>query len=216
MKEMDYPILRAKMLKEQFIKKGISDKSVLNTMSKIKRHLFVAEALRSRAYGDYPLPIGNNQTISQPFMVAFMTQALRLSSEDIVLEIGTGSGYQTSVLSTLCKKVYSIERIEDLAWKAKQRLSELGYNNIEIKAEDGTCGWKEKSPFNAILVTAGSPKIPQALIDQLAEGGRLVIPVGDTYFQRLKIVNKRKGELKEIDSVDCRFVKLIGHYGWPE
>ncbi|MGA1868073.1 MAG: protein-L-isoaspartate(D-aspartate) O-methyltransferase [bacterium] len=213
---MDYQILRDKMLQEQFIDKGITDKAVLNAMSKVKRHLFVAEALAMRAYGDYPLPIGNNQTISQPYMVAFMTQALHISPQDIVLEIGTGSGYQTAVLSMLCKKVYSIERIEDLARKAKQRLDELGYHNIEIKAGDGTYGWKEKSPFNAILVTAGSPGIPKSLTHQLAEGGRLVIPVGDKAFQSLKIVTKINGALMEKDSIGCIFVKLIGHYGWPE
>jgi len=183
-------------------------------MKKVPRHLFVEEALQSQAYSDHPLPIGEKQTISQPYMVALMTEALQLKGNEKVLEIGAGSGYQSAILAELAERVFSIERIRALAIKARQLLYELGYINIEIKIFDGTYGWAEEAPFDGIIVTAGAPDIPQPLVDQLVMDGRLVIPVGDAYVQDLIRVTKTKGEMKKEDLGGCRFVKLIGKYGW--
>jgi len=183
-------------------------------MKKVPRHLFIEEALQSQAYSDHPLPIGEKQTISQPYMVALMTEALQLKEKEKVLEIGAGSGYQTAILAELAEKVFSIERIRSLAIKARQLLYELGYFNVEIKIFDGTHGWMEEAPFNAIIVTAGAPDIPQPLLDQLAIDGRLVIPVGDAYAQDLMRMTKTKEGIKKEDLGGCRFVKLIGKYGW--
>ena len=202
------------MVEEQIISRGIKDAKLIAAMKKIPRHLFVEEALHSQAYTDHPLPIGEKQTISQPYMVALMTEALQLKEKDKVLEIGTGSGYQTAILAELAEKVFSIERIRSLAIKARQLLYELGYYNIEIKIFDGTYGWVEEAPFDAILVTAGAPEIPQPLLDQLAMGGRLVIPIGDAYVQDLIRVTKTEEGTKKEDLGGCRFVKLIGRYGW--
>jgi protein-L-isoaspartate(D-aspartate) O-methyltransferase len=211
---IDFPKARLKMVEEQITSRGIKDARLIAAMKKIPRHLFVEEALQSQAYTDHPLPIGEKQTISQPYMVALMTEALLLTGKEKVLEIGTGSGYQTAILAELCEKVFSIERIRPLAIRARKLLYELGYFNVEIKIFDGTFGWREESPFDAILVTAGSPDIPQPLIDQLAAGGRLVIPVGDTFIQELFRVTKIEGGVKKEDMGGCRFVKLIGEYGW--
>jgi protein-L-isoaspartate(D-aspartate) O-methyltransferase len=183
-------------------------------MKKIPRHLFVEEALQNQAYRDHPLPIGEKQTISQPFMVALMTEALLLTGKEKVLEIGTGSGYQTAIVAELSEKVFSVERIRPLAIRARKLLYELGYFNVEIKIFDGTFGWMEQSPFDAIVVTAGSPDIPQPLIDQLAIGGRLVIPVGNTFVQDLFRVTRTEEGVKKESLGGCRFVKLIGKYGW--
>ena len=202
------------MVEEQIISRGIKDAKVIAAMKKIPRHLFVEEALQSQAYSDHPLPIGEKQTISQPYMVALMTEALQLTGKEKVLEIGTGSGYQTAILAELSEKVFSIERIRSLAIRARKLLYELGYFNVEIKIFDGTFGWMEESPFDAIIVTAGSPDIPQPLIDQLAIGGRLVIPVGDAFVQDLIRVTKTEEGIKKEDLGGCRFVKLIGKYGW--
>jgi protein-L-isoaspartate(D-aspartate) O-methyltransferase len=185
-------------------------------MKKVPRHLFVEEALQGQAYGDHPLPIGEKQTISQPYMVALMTEALELKGREKVLEIGAGSGYQTAILAEIALNVFSIERIRSLAIQARKLLYELGYLNVEIKFSDGTYGWSEESPFNAILVTAGGPDIPQVLIDQLVMGGRLVIPVGDSYIQNLIIVTKTEEGIRKEDLGGCRFVKLIGKYGWED
>jgi protein-L-isoaspartate(D-aspartate) O-methyltransferase len=211
---MDFPKARLKMVEEQIISRGIKDPRLIAAMKKVPRHLFVEEALQSQAYSDHPLPIGEKQTISQPYMVALMTEALQLKEKEKVLEIGAGSGYQTAILSELAEKVFSIERIRSLAIKARQLLYELGYFNVEIKIFDGTHGWLEEAPFNAIIVTAGAPNIPQPLIDQLAIDGRLVIPVGDAYVQDLIRVTKTKEGIRKEDLGGCRFVKLIGKYGW--
>ena len=202
------------MVEEQIVSRGIKDDKLIAAMKKIPRHLFVEEALQNQAYSDHPLPIGEKQTISQPYMVALMTEALLLTGKEKVLEIGTGSGYQTAILAELSEKVFSIERIRPLAIRARKLLYELGYFNVEIKIFDGTFGWMEESPFDAILVTAGSPDIPQPLIDQLTMGGRLIIPVGDAFVQDLFRVIKTEEGVKKEDLGGCRFVKLIGKYGW--
>jgi len=211
---IDFPKARLKMVEEQLTSRGIKDAGLIAAMKKIPRHLFVEEALQSQAYTYHPLPIGEKQTISQPYMVALMTEALLLTGKEKVLEIGTGSGYQTAILAEMSEKVFSIERIRPLAIRARKLLYELGYFNVEIKIFDGTFGWAEESPIDAILVTAGSPDIPQPLIDQLAPGGRLVIPVGDAFVQELFRVTKTEAEVKKEDLGGCRFVKLIGKYGW--
>jgi protein-L-isoaspartate(D-aspartate) O-methyltransferase len=211
---IDFPKARLKMVEEQIAFRGIKDAKLISAMKKIPRHVFVEEALQSQAYSDHPLPIGEKQTISQPYMVALMTEALLLTGKEKVLEIGTGSGYQTAILAELSEKVFSIERIRPLAIRARKLLYELGYFNVEIKIFDGTFGWMEESPFDAILVTAGSPDIPQPLIDQLTTGGRLVIPVGDAFVQDLFRVIKTDEGVKKEDLGGCRFVKLIGKYGW--
>jgi protein-L-isoaspartate(D-aspartate) O-methyltransferase len=211
---IDFPKARLKMVEEQIASRGIKDTKLISAMKKIPRHVFVEEALQSQAYSDHPLPIGEKQTISQPYMVALMTEALLLTGKEKVLEIGTGSGYQTAILAELSEKVFSIERIRPLAIRARKLIYELGYFNVEIKIFDGTFGWMEESPFDAILVTAGSPDIPQPLIDQLTMGGRLVIPVGDAFVQDLFRVIKTEEGVKKEDLGGCRFVKLIGKYGW--
>ncbi|MGZ3536122.1 MAG: protein-L-isoaspartate(D-aspartate) O-methyltransferase, partial [Thermodesulfobacteriota bacterium] len=202
------------MVEEQIVSRGIKDAKLIEAMKKIPRHLFVEEALQSQAHTDHPLPIGEKQTISQPYMVALMTEALLLTGKEKVLEIGTGSGYQAAILAELSEKVFSVERIRSLAIRARKLLYELGYFNVEIKIFDGTFGWMEESPFDAIMVTAGSPDIPQPLIDQLSIGGRLVIPVGDALVQDLFRVTKTEEGVKKEDLGGCRFVKLIGKYGW--
>jgi protein-L-isoaspartate(D-aspartate) O-methyltransferase len=211
---IDFPKARLKMVEEQIVSRGIKDAKLIAAVKKIPRHLFVEEALQNQAYSDHPLPIGEKQTISQPYMVALMTEALLLTGKEKVLEIGTGSGYQTAILAELSEKVFSIERIRSLAIRARKLLYELGYFNVEIKIFDGTFGWIEERPFDAIIVTAGSPDIPQPLIDQLAMGGRLVIPVGDAFVQDLFRVTKAEEGIKKEDLGGCRFVKLIGKYGW--
>jgi len=202
------------MVEEQILSRGIRDSRVIEAMKKVPRHLFVEEALQSQGYSDHPLPIGEKQTISQPYMVALMTEALQLTGKEKVLEIGAGSGYQTAILAELGEKVFSIERIRSLAIRARKLLYELGYFNFEIKIFDGTYGWVEEGPFDAIIVTAGAPDIPQPLIDQLTIGGRLVIPVGDAFVQDLIRVTKTGEGIKREDLGGCRFVKLIGRYGW--
>ncbi len=213
---MDYESDKKIMVEQQLIGRGIRNRRVLDAMGKVPRHLFVEEALRSRAYGDYPLPIGEKQTISQPYMVALMTESLELKGNEKILEIGTGSGYQSAVLAELCDKVYSVERIKALAVKARERLDSLGYLNIAIKIFDGTYGWIEHSPYNAIIVTAGAPDIPKSLIDQLAVGGRMVIPIGDEFSQTLVKVEKGRDGITTTNICGCVFVKLVGNHGWKE
>lgn len=211
----DFKGLRDKMVKEQLTARGISDKRVLNAMAKIPREHFFRTGDQDFAYDDGAFPVGCGQTISQPYIVAVMTELLELERSEKVLEIGTGSGYQAAVLAELAKEVYSIERIPELANDAKNKLSDIGYKNIEIVVKDGTAGLLEKGPFDAIIVTAAAPKVPQALIDQLSdEGGRLVIPVGDRFSQILKKIKKYGGELIEERSIPCIFVPLIGQDGW--
>ena len=204
------------MVEEQIISRGIRDSEVIEAMKKVPRHLFVEEALQSQGYSDHPLPIGEKQTISQPYMVALMTEALQLVGKEKVLEIGAGSGYQTAILAELGERVFSIERIRSLAIRARKLLYELGYFNFEIKIFDGTYGWVEEGPFDSIIVTAGAPDIPQPLIDQLTIGGRLVIPVGDAFVQDLIRITKTGEGIKREDLGGCRFVKLIGRYGWED
>lgn len=211
---MDYDNARDIMVEEQLINRGIKDKRVLNAMGKVPRHLFIEEALRSRAYGDYPLPIGEKQTISQPYMVALMTESLQLKGNEKVLEIGTGSGYQSAVLAELCDKVYSVERIKSLAVKARERLNSLDYMNVAVKIFDGTYGWIEYAPYDAIIVTAGAPEIPQPLVNQLAISGRMIIPIGDEFSQTLVRVEKNKDGIITTNICGCVFVKLIGDFGW--
>jgi protein-L-isoaspartate(D-aspartate) O-methyltransferase len=211
---IDFPKARLKMVEEQIVSRGIKDAKLIAAMKKIPRHLFVEEALQNQAYSDHPLPIGEKQTISQPYMVALMTEALLLTGKEKVLEIGTGSGYQTAIVAEMSEKVFSVERIRSLAIRARKLLYDLGYFNVEIKIFDGTFGWMEESPFDAVVVTAGSPDIPQPLIDQLTIGGKLVIPVGDAFVQDLFRVTRTEGGVKKENLGGCRFVKLIGKYGW--
>ncbi|OGW10855.1 MAG: protein-L-isoaspartate O-methyltransferase [Nitrospinae bacterium RIFCSPLOWO2_12_39_16] len=213
---MDYESERKIMVAEQLIVRGIKDRRVLDAMGKVPRHLFVEEALRSRAYGDYPLPIGEKQTISQPYMVALMTESLELKGNEKVLEIGTGSGYQSAVLAELCDKVYSVERIKSLAVRARKQLDLLGYMNVAIKIFDGTYGWLEYAPYDAIIVTAGAPDIPKIIVDQLSVGGRMVIPIGDEFSQTLVKVEKKRDRITTTNICGCVFVKLVGNHGWKE
>ena len=211
---MDFRKARERMVKEQLIARGIRDTRVLGAMRKVPRHLFVEEALQNQAYSDRPLLIGEKQTISQPYMVALMTEGLDLEHDEKVLEIGTGNGYQTAILAELAEKVFSIERIRTLSKKARRTLDKLHYFNVILKVSDGTLGWPEYAPFDAIIVTAGSPKIPEPLIEQLAENGRLVIPVGDPYTQQLVKCTKTAEGVKQENLTVCRFVRLIGKHGW--
>ncbi|MDD5423748.1 MAG: protein-L-isoaspartate(D-aspartate) O-methyltransferase [Candidatus Omnitrophica bacterium] len=208
--------LRGSMVEEQLIPRGINDRRVLEAMRKVPRHLFVPGSSLENAYSDCPLPIGERQTISQPFMVALMTQSLGLSGGERVLEIGTGSGYQAAVLAELAKEVYSIDRYADLAKNAETVLGKLAYTNIRIKAGDGTEGWEEFAPFDAIIVTAGTPSIPQPLIDQLAQGGRLVVPVGGPLSQVLTLASKENSSVAQEEICGCVFVPLVGKYGWKQ
>ncbi|MFH1655430.1 MAG: protein-L-isoaspartate(D-aspartate) O-methyltransferase [Candidatus Omnitrophota bacterium] len=211
---MDPKILREDMVQSQLVARDIQDKKVLEVFRKVQRHKFVSEDMQLSAYADHPLPIGADQTISQPYMVALMTQLLNLKPEDRVLEIGTGSGYQAAILAELAKEVYSVERISSLAEIAEKVIKELGYKNVKIKVDDGSLGWEESSPFDAIIVTAASPEIPEALINQLAEKGRLVMPVGGGFGQTLVLVEKIKGKIITKNICGCVFVPLIGKYGY--
>jgi len=211
-----YERQREEMVRHQIEARGIKDPVVLSAFRSVPRHLFVSEALRDQAYGDYPLPIGEQQTISQPYIVAEMTQALELRKDDRVLEIGTGSGYQAAILAEIVYRVYTIERIRSLYIQARTLLDKLHYHNIVMRCSDGTAGWKDESPFDAIIVTAGAPHVPEKLLDQLAEGGRMVVPVGNQHSQDLiKVVKDKKG-IHKSNLGGCRFVKLIGEQGWKE
>ena len=204
------------MVKNQLIPRGIKDERVLEAMGKIPRHLFIEEALAGEAYNDHPVPIGEKQTISQPYIVALMTETLKLKGDENTLEIGTGSGYQTAILAELSSRVYTVERIKSLLVNARKLLAELGYSNILFKAFDGTLGWNEYAPFDAIMVTAGAPSLPGPLMDQLADNGRMIVPVGDRYSQELIKVIRKGSNLKQENLGGCRFVNLIGVHGWPD
>ncbi len=205
------------MVEEQIIRRGIVDGRVIEAMSKIPREMFVEEALQQKAYGDHPLPIGCGQTISQPFMVALMTQHLKLSGSERILEIGTGSGYQAAILAELAQKVYTIERVKILYEKAQKILLEkLRYKNIVAVLGDGSFGLSNFAPFDRIIVTAAAPEIPKPLTNQLVDNGILVIPKGDKFFQSLLIVTKTNGELHTKDAGGCVFVPLVGKYGWKD
>ena len=210
----DYRLARERMVKKQLIPRGITDKRVLHAIGTVQRHLFMEEALIGEAYNDHPMPIGHKQTISQPYIVALMTQALELTGDEMTLEIGTGSGYQTAILAELSEKVFTIERLRPLMEASRKRLYDLKYTNILFKAFDGTLGWQEYAPYDAIIVTAGAPKIPQPLLDQLADGGRMVVPVGDKFSQELIRIDRKKDDFKEKNLGGCRFVDLIGVHGW--
>ncbi len=211
----NFDALRKKMVETQLVARGIKDQRVLQAMLKVPRHLFVEEALWNRSYGDYALPIGEGQTISQPYMVAIMTELLAPEKDGKVLEIGTGSGYQAAVLAETASKVCTVERIGALGMRARKVLDFLGYSNIAVRTFDGTYGWRDEAPFDRIIVTAASPDVPKPLLEQLKDGGRMVIPIGDKYLQTLVVADKKPGgavDLKE--SIKCVFVPLIGAYGF--
>jgi protein-L-isoaspartate(D-aspartate) O-methyltransferase len=206
-----YSQKRHTMVEKDIKGRGVKDRKVLDTMLKVPRHLFVDEASRNKAYADHPLPIGEGQTISQPYVVALMTEALQLKSTDRVLEIGTGSAYQAAVLAELVKEVYTIEIRKNLADRAGVRLKDLGYGNVQVKYADGYFGWEEHAPFDAIIITASANHIPPPLIKQLKEGGRLIVPLGSTvYYQMLTLVTKRKGDLDVIQMAPVAFVPMTG------
>lgn len=195
---------------------GITDRRVLEVMGLIPRHLFIPVALWDHAYADHPVPIDCGQTISQPYIVALMTQALQVEKSDRVLEIGTGSGYQTAILAELAQHVYTIERFAELSEKARKLLTDAGYTNISFRVGDGTLGWPEEAPFQKIIVTAAAPEVPPSLVEQLAEGGRMVIPVGGRQLQTLLLLMKEHGQLRREELCACSFLPLIGKEGWPD
>lgn len=214
---MDYSIARRRMVETQIIARGVTDQRVLDAMLKVPRHLFVGEALRGHAYSDGSLPIGEKQTISQPYIVAAMTEALRLKGDERILEIGAGSGYQTAVLAQLVRRVYSIERISLLANHARKTLDQCGVTNVNLKVGDGTIGWKEQAPFDGVLVAAGAPVVPEDYLEQLEPGGCLVMPVGGTETQMLlRVIKHIDGHVEEEKLMGCRFVPLIGEHGWSD
>jgi protein-L-isoaspartate(D-aspartate) O-methyltransferase len=213
----DYAVLRERMVRDLIAGRGIGDQRVLEAFRKVPRHLFVRDHLRSQAYGDHALPIGSSQTISQPYIVARMTELLELQAHHSVLEIGTGSGYQTAVLALLAKRVYSLERIAELAQQAIPRIRQLALENVKIQVFDGTVGWSEWAPYDRILVAAGAPKVPEPLLEQLAPGGSLLIPEGPRQAQRLVLYRKSaRGELRRKEGEEVAFVPLVGRHGWKE
>ena len=210
----DFLLARERMVQEQAVARGIQDPRVIAALRKIPRHLFVDLGIVNRAYDDSALPIGEKQTLSQPYMTARMVEALSLSGEEKVLEIGTGSGYQTAVLAELCFNVFSVEKIRVLSRKARALLDQLGYQNIALHVGDGTIGWSEHAPYDGIIVSAGSPSVPQPLLEQLGEHGRLLIPIGDEQTQTLVRVSRRPSGFHQEQLGECKFVKLFGKYGW--
>jgi len=201
------------MVQDQLVPRGISNQKVLDAFYKVERHKFIAEASAPNAYEDYPLPIGENQTISQPYIVALMTQCLDLNGQEKVLEIGTGSGYQAAILAELAKEVYTVERIEGLSVKSRNVLNELGYKNIKMKLGDGSLGWPEEAPFERIIVTAASSTVSLPLLEQLRDGGKLILPLGGVFSQVLTLVEKKGGRIQYKNICGCVFVPLVGKYG---
>jgi len=199
---------------EEIAARGVTDPRVLAALRRVPRHRFVQEALRDRAYGDHPLPIGEEQTISQPYIVGLMSSLLELTGQEKVLEIGTGSGYQTAVLAELARRVCSIERLPRLAERARATLEGLGYDNVWVRVGNGTLGWPDQGPFDRIIVTAGGPAVPPPLVQQLADGGRMALPVGSADNQVLTIVENVGGEIRQRTHGECKFVKLVGKYEW--
>jgi protein-L-isoaspartate(D-aspartate) O-methyltransferase len=212
--DLEQAARRGEMVEKQLRRRGISDPRVLAAMSTVPRHAFVPEKFLSESYGDQPLPIGDGQTISQPFIVASMTEKLELSGTERVLEIGGGSGYQTALLSLLAHEVHSVERRPALAEAARERLARLGYRNVHVHVGDGTLGWPAAAPFDALLVAAAAPLIPPPLIEQLGESGRLVLPCGSVETQELVRLRRRGGAISREQFYPCRFVPLVGRYGW--
>ena len=216
LKKMDHREQRERMVNKQLARRGIDDPKVLEAFLSVKRHVFVSPGEISEAYRDFPLPIGYGQTISQPYMVALMTQTLGLTGIEKVLEIGTGSGYQAAILAEICNEVYTVERDERLLCRAEKVLSEEGYNNIKFKCSDGTKGWPEEAQYDAILVTAASPDVPASLKSQLSDGGCLVIPTGERFSQRLERISRKGNDFISEDICGCIFVPLVGEEGWEE
>jgi len=213
----DYAVLRERMVRDLVAGRGIKDQRVLEAMRKVPRHLFVRDHLRSQAYGDHALPIGASQTITQPYIVARMTELMELSPQHSVLEIGTGSGYQTALLAVLARRVYSLERIAELAQQAIPRIRQLGFENVKIQVFDGSVGCSEWAPYDRILVAAGAPKVPEPLLDQLAPGGSLLIPEGTRQAQRLVLYRKSaRGQLRRKEGEEVGFVPLLGRHGWKD
>lgn len=213
----DYAVQRERMVRDLVAGRGVKDQRVLEAMRQVPRHLFVRDHLRAQAYGDHALPIGAAQTISQPYVVARMTELLELLPHHSVLEIGTGSGYQTALLARLARRVYSLERLAELAQQAIPRIRQLGFENVKIQVFDGTVGWSEWAPYNRILVAAGAPKVPEPLLEQLAPGGSLLIPEGQRLVQRLVLYRKSaRGELRRKEGEEVGFVPLLGRHGWKE
>ncbi len=213
---MDYVREREHMVQEQLVARGISDPRVLRAMATVPRHLFLESELWDQAYEDHPLPIGAHQTISQPYMVALMVEALELKGAERVLEVGTGSGYATAVLSQLCGEVFSLEVVKELALKARNLLNSLGCRNVSALVGDGTLGWEEHSPYDAVIISAAAPCIPRPLIEQLKIPGYLVFPMGEKELQSLVRIRKDRTGIREEYLGECHFVKLIGRYGWED
>ncbi len=213
---MDFSVLRKQMVAEQLVSRGIKDERVLKVFSSLPREKFILSESVASAYADFPLPIGQGQTISQPYIVALMTELLALSGSEKVLEIGTGSGYQTAVLASLAKEVYTIERFAELSDKARDLFKQLGLDNVKVRVGDGTLGWPEEPPFERIIITAASPRLPLPLSSQLAEGGKVVFPQGEAFNQALTLIEKKDGKLIEKNICGCVFVPLVGKYGLKE
>ena len=211
-----YRQARERMIQEQLVSRGINDPRVLRAMAKVPRHLFLESELWDQAYKDHPLPIGADQTISQPYMVALMAQALELKGAERVLEVGTGSGYAAAVLSELCAEVFTVEAVEELALKARALLSSLGYRNVSVLVGDGTLGWEEHAPYDAVIISAAAPCIPRPLLEQLKTPGYLVFPMGEKELQTLVRIRKDKAGIREEYFGECQFVKLRGRYGWED
>jgi protein-L-isoaspartate(D-aspartate) O-methyltransferase len=213
----DFAPQRERMVRDLIAARGVKDERVLAAIRKVHRHLFVKDHLRNQAYGDHALPIGASQTISQPYIVARMTEMLEVAPEHSVLEIGTGSGYQTAILAMLARRVYSLERIPELAQQAIPRMRQLGLDNVKIQIFDGTVGWSEWAPYDRIMVTAGAPKVPEPLLEQLAPGGMLLVPEGPMQAQRLVLYKKSaRGEIRRREGEEVAFVPLLGRHGWKE
>lgn len=202
------------MVETQLTPRGIADPRVLDAFMSVERVKFIPEALAEVAYADHPLPIGDGQTISQPYIVALMTEKMGLKGDEKILEIGTGSGYQAAILSTLCREVYTVERDQRLYDRARKVLGEQGYTNIRYRLGDGTKGWEDEAPFDGIIVTAAAPFVPEPLREQLAEGGHMVIPVGDLFSQMLMLLERKNGKFEQSQICSCVFVPLIGEHGW--
>ncbi len=213
MTENDFARKRQEMVRSQLKRRGISDQNVLSAFEKVKRHLFVPPEHRRLAYADQPLPIGEGQTISQPYIVAYMTQALEPEAADRVLEIGTGSGYQAAILGEICENVYSIEIVPSLGKRARGQLNELGYDNVHVKIGDGYQGWPEHAPYDAIIITCAPTEVPAPLKEQLAEGGRMILPVGKQFSQDLVLLKKKGGELFQEKVLPVRFVPMVDDAG---